>query len=422
MTIDEALEKIFSLRQFHVKLGLDQTKRLLKYLGNPERKFKAIHIAGSNGKGSAASFIASVLKESGMKVGLYTSPHFVKFNERIRIDGEMISDKYILDFLNGLTEYIDKYEPTFFEITTALAFQYFSENDLDVAVIEVGLGGRLDATNVISPLASVITTISYEHTNILGDTLGEIAKEKAAIIKENGKVFVGYLPEEAEKVVVGEAKKKSSEIFLLKKYLTKEKDYVILDRGFDKINIYRTPLPGYHQLLNASLAIKTVGNLFPEIAVKNILDGINRVVRNSGIQGRFEVVRKNPLLIFDAAHNADGVKVFCDTLKQYKFDVVNSIVIFGALIDKDIKRMLERLSKCASYFYIASVNSERAALPEDIMKIGKELGLKISTIDKPAETIKNNLVKPNGKNIFVLGSIYLLGEIKLEMEDLNLTF
>jgi len=422
MTIDEALEKIFSLHQFHVKLGLDQIKQLLKHLGNPEQKLKTIHVAGSNGKGSTASFIASILMESGMKVGLYTSPHFVKFNERIRINGEMIPDEYILNFLAGLKDYIDKYEPTFFEITTALAFKYFSESDLDVAVIEVGLGGRLDATNVLNPLASVITTISFEHTNILGKTLGEIAKEKAAIIKNGGKVFIGNLPSEAEKIVVKGAAEKSAELFRLNNYLTKEKDYVILDCGFDRYVIYQTPLPGYHQLLNASLAILTVGNLFPKIKAKKIFDGIKYVVRNSGVQGRFEIIKENPLIIFDAAHNTEGVEVFCKTLKQYNYEVVNSTVIFGALMDKDVKRMLELLSECASSFYVTSVKSERTTSPEEIVKIGKEIGLEISIIDKPAEMIKENLLKSNSENIFVLGSIYLLGEIKLKMEDLNLTF
>ena len=422
MTIDQALEKIFSLHQFHVKLGLEQIKRLLEHLGNPERKLKAIHIAGSNGKGSTASFIASILKESGMKVGLYTSPHFVRFNERIRINGAPIPDNYILDFLTSLQNYIDKYEPTFFEITTALAFKYFSENNLDIAVVEVGLGGRLDATNVLDPLASVITTISYEHTNILGETLEEIAGEKAAIIKEEKNVFVGNLSGEAEKVVVKEAGKKRSRIFLLKSYLTKEKDYVVLNRGFDKLFIYQTPLPGYHQLLNASLATLTVGELFPEITAKKIFDGIKNVVGNSGIQGRFEVVRKNPLLIFDAAHNAEGVKAFCDTLKQFEFDAANSVVIFGALMDKDVKQMLRFLSECASSFYVTSVKSERATSPEKIAEIGNDLGMEISITGNPVEAIKNNVAKSGGKNIFVLGSIYLLGEIKLEMEDLNLTF
>jgi dihydrofolate synthase/folylpolyglutamate synthase len=190
MNIDLALEKIYSLKQFNVKLGLDNIKALLNHIGNPQNNLKAIHIAGSNGKGSTCSFISSILQENGFKVGLYTSPHFINFNERIRINGTEISDSEIIEFLENNKKYVDKYQPTFFEITTAMAFDYFNRKNVEYAVIETGLGGRLDATNVLIPLASVITPISLEHSHILGDSLEKIAYEKGGIIKSGIPVLI----------------------------------------------------------------------------------------------------------------------------------------------------------------------------------------------------------------------------------------
>ncbi len=194
MDTASSLNKLFALHNFGVKLGLENTINFLEYLGNPQKSLKTIHIAGSNGKGSTASFIASILQESGYRTGLYTSPHFIKFNERVVINGIQVGDEFISDFVTEHETYIDEHQLTFFEVTTALAFKYFSEEEVDVCVIETGLGGRLDATNVLSPLAVVITSISYEHTNILGEKLEQIAAEKAAIIKSGAKVFTGRLP------------------------------------------------------------------------------------------------------------------------------------------------------------------------------------------------------------------------------------
>jgi len=201
MDLKSALEKLYSLHTFGIKLGLENIQKFLSTLDNPQSKLKTIHIAGSNGKGSTAAFIASILMEYGYKVGLYTSPHFIRFNERIQINNVQIPDEYLANFITESEDYIDEHKLTFFEVTTAIAFKYFAENDVDFAVIETGLGGRLDATNVLDPLAVVITSISLEHTNILGDTIRKIAFEKAAIIKKHIHVFVGKLPMEAVAVV-----------------------------------------------------------------------------------------------------------------------------------------------------------------------------------------------------------------------------
>ena len=233
MNLEEALQKLFSLHQFGIKLGLDNIKKLLGYLGNPERKLDAIHIAGSNGKGSTASFISSILQEAGFKVGLYTSPHLIIFNERIRINREMISDDYILDFMNSIDLYIDNNSPTFFELTTALAFKYFSEQEVDFAVIETGLGGRLDATNVLNPMVSVITTISEEHTSILGTDLTSIAHEKGGIIKRSKDVVLGMLEQDPKSALINKAKELHSRYYLLEEYI----DYFDESILFDYFNI-----------------------------------------------------------------------------------------------------------------------------------------------------------------------------------------
>lgn len=187
--INKALDRLYSLQKFGMKLGLDNITSLLEYLGNPQKNFKSFHVAGTNGKGSTTSFMASILMEAGYRTGLYTSPHFIRFNERVRVNGVEIPDQYIVEFISGINGFIVIHKPTFFEVTTALAFKYFSDEKVEYAAIETGLGGRLDATNVLAPLASVITSISLEHTEILGDTLEKIAFEKGGIIKRGGKVF-----------------------------------------------------------------------------------------------------------------------------------------------------------------------------------------------------------------------------------------
>ncbi|MFH2029210.1 MAG: Mur ligase family protein, partial [Bacteroidota bacterium] len=289
MTLETALAKLFSLHQFGIKLGLDSTHKLLKHLGDPQNKLNAFHIAGSNGKGSTASFMASILTESSYKVGLYTSPHLVKFNERIRINGATIPDCYILTFMEELDEYININEPTFFELTTAMAFKYFAESNLDYAVIETGLGGRLDSTNVFNAIASIITTISDEHSNILGDTLTKIAIEKAGIIKNNSFVFCGMLNDEALNVIETVASQRKSDLTKLVDRVNSSGNSLLLKGTNKDYHLYSLPLRGRHQLNNAALAILAINKMMPNISSANIFNGLNNVLVNSGLQGRYEV-------------------------------------------------------------------------------------------------------------------------------------
>ncbi|MBI9072811.1 MAG: bifunctional folylpolyglutamate synthase/dihydrofolate synthase [Melioribacteraceae bacterium] len=411
MKLEEALQKIFGMHQFSIKLGLENINKLLEHLGNPQKKFKAIHVAGSNGKGSTASYLSSILMEAGYKTGLYTSPHFVKFNERVRINGVEIPDDYISEFISDLDEYIKKEEPTFFEITTALGFKYFAENDLDIAVIETGLGGRLDATNTIDPLASLITSISLEHTNILGESLEQIAAEKAGIIKNKRPVFIGKMETAAEGVLKKVSLNCTSDFFTIKNFIEENEDYIKLNLENQSYTIYETTLRGYYQKYNSALAVLALHKLF-NIEEKYLTLGIKNVVKNSGIMGRFEVVNSNPLVIFDAAHNLEGVNWFCDEFSKVNINSRNTTLIFGAMKDKAIANMLMKLKPFFNKIIFTSIDYERASTPEELLLISSQLGFEAVSTTEPWSIIKDFVVNKKDEVLCVLGSIYLLGKIK----------
>lgn len=417
MKIEQALERLFSLHQFGVKLGLDKPKKILKYIRNPHDDLKCIHIAGSNAKGSVASFINSILIEDGLKVGLYTSPHFIKFNERIRINSVMIDDEYVVKFMNELDDYIDENEPTFFELTTAMAFKHFKDNKVDYAVIETGLGGRLDATNVIDPIATVITTISLEHTNILGNTLEQIAYEKGEIIKHGRKCVIGLLPKVAEKVIEKKAKSVNSELFRLKDNIKEQEDLLRLILTDKKINIYQTPLYGSYQLRNAALAILTINKSTGLRNVNSIFKGINKVVKNSGIQGRYEIYTQSPKIIFDSSHNEEGIVNFINEFKKESSSYETREVIFGAMKDKNIRKMLLRFDKHFDKIFATTIDYERAAPIELIMDVAKKIGVSVEPLSEPHSYIESFAKRKSNKCLVVLGSIYLLGNIKSKLID-----
>ncbi len=416
MDYNSALNKIFSMHQFNIKLGLERIKELLAHLGNPQFGLKYFHIAGSNGKGSTASFIASILMEAGYKVGLYTSPHFVQFNERIRINGKMIDDYYIAKFVNEIDPYIKKYEPTFFEITTALAFKYFNENKVDFVVLETGLGGRLDATNVVDPLCSVITSISLEHTNILGDKIEDIAKEKAGIIKPGKDLFLGLIPNQAEIIIRQIADENNSRIFSLKKFSNFNTDGIQVDLGNLKYNIYKTGLIGYHQFQNAALAIKTVSTVLDILPDKIINSGLINVVKNTGIQGRYEVISENPRIIFDSAHNPEGVTAFLNQFRKEQYLYKERILIFGAMKDKDIELMLNLLKGTFTRIFVTEIENERTTSFESFEVISNKIGLKLEQLESPEHYLDNFIGFNRDNCLVILGSIYLLGSIKTKLK------
>ena len=415
MNIDNALEKIYSLKQFHVKLGLDNITKLLNHIDNPQESLKTFHVAGSNGKGSTCSFLASILQEYGFKVGLYTSPHLVKFNERIRTNGVEISDSEIISFLEINKTYIDKYAPTFFEITTALAFEYFKKNDVDYAIIETGLGGRLDATNVLTPLASIITSISLEHSHILGNTLEEIAYEKGGIIKSNIPVFIGELGLEAIRKINLIANERNSEFVKLSEYLFRKEKSITLQLNNGQIEISDSSLKGEHQIKNAALAIKTINYILGLDDHKLFKIGIDNVIKNSGIQGRYEKYGSNKNIIFDAAHNLEGVQIFLKQFEKENSASKNNNLIFGAMKDKNIFEMLKLLKPYFKKIYVTSTNYERAATAEEIKIIAEQLNIEVTLENKPEMIVKEFSLSKLNETLVILGSIYLLGDIKRKL-------
>ncbi|KAF0151317.1 MAG: FolC bifunctional protein [Ignavibacteria bacterium] len=420
MNIEQALEKLFSLHQFGIKLGLENTINLLSEIGSPHQKLKCFHVAGSNGKGSTSSFIASILMEHGYKVGLYTSPHFVRFNERIKINGKEIADDVIVNFIVKLENYIDKNKPTFFELTTAMAFKYFEEQKVDYAVIETGLGGRLDATNVIDPVASIITSISLEHTDLLGDTIEQIAFEKAGIIKMGKPVFVGNVPFQALNVIKKTAAVKESLSFSLQGISKISGDSVIVQTREGEFTIYETPLKGYHQLNNAALAVKAVSETVLDAKPILISKGIYKVLDNTKIEGRYEIYRNKPRIIFDSAHNPEGIESFISEFKKEYHFYQRRVLIFGAMRDKNIKQMITTLIPYFDEIFITSILEERAAKFDEITQILEGSILKIERLENPEAYIRDFSYKEVNSCLVVLGSMYMLGEIKSKIFEKKL--
>jgi len=412
MNIQASLDKLFSLHNFGVKLGLENIRNFLNHIGNPQDKLKTIHIAGSNGKGSTSSFIASILQESGFRVGLYTSPHFVKFNERILINGRMISDDYTAEFIDKHSHYIDEHQLTFFEVTTALAFEYFLFQKVDYAIIETGLGGRLDATNVLNPLACVITSISLEHTNILGDTIENIAYEKSEIIKKDAKVFMGSLPESAEALIEKKCEEVKSQLFFLGEYIIEKHNEIILYTEELDFEEWEVPLRGRFQKYNAALAALVVAKTFEIDDPAIITRGLKNVAKNTGLQGRYEFVRKNPHILVDSAHNPSGIKCFLEEFKTEKNNYKETILLFGAMRDKNIEEMMTELKGVFNQIYITEINYERSALFNQLREVVQRINLDVKEISDIKSFIKEFLSGDKRNCLVVTGSMYLLGEVK----------
>ena len=415
MDIKSSLEKLFKLHTFGVKLGLDNIKGFAAHIGNPQRNLKTIHIAGSNGKGSTASFITSILIECGYKVGLYTSPHFVKFNERITINGVQIEDEYIANFIAKHWEFIIKNELTFFEVTTALAFEYFASQKVDYAIIETGLGGRLDATNVLNPLAVVITSISLEHTNVLGNEISGIAKEKAAIIKRGSKVFTGLLNPDADAVVEKKCKDEKCELYRLDEYINEKDERLELYTEEIELDEWNVPLKGKYQVHNAALAALVVAKTFLLDNNLKILHGISNVIKNTHIEGRYEFFHRNPDVIFDSAHNIDGIREFLSEFNRDSEKYLKKHLLFGVMKDKAVEQMLLELNKSFEEIHLTHIENERSATIYELKKICNNIN--IDAIEEPVGIdLINRFLKGEKKNcLVVLGSMYLLGDVKSKL-------
>lgn len=412
MDLEESLKKLFSLHTFGIKLGLENTLLFLEHIGNPQKSLKTIHVAGSNGKGSTSSFIASILMEAGYKIGLYTSPHFVKFNERVVINNKQIEDKFVADFINRNEKFIDKHELTFFEVTTAMAFEYFKKNNTDYCVIETGLGGRLDATNVLNPLAVVITSISLEHTNVLGNEISQIASEKAAIIKKDAKVFTGKLHSDAEIVVKKRCEEQSCELFRLDDYINERHNSVELYTDEIEIDDFTIPLKGQYQKYNAALAGLVVSKTFSIDNSNLISEGIKNVLLNTNLQGRYEYYRKEPDIILDSAHNTDGLKNFLVEFQKEKAKYSKKSLLFAVMRDKAIEEMLLDLKNYFDEIFITEIDYERCAKIEEVSEVCKKNNISFTAVKDIPRFITEFELKDKEECLVVLGSMFLIGKIK----------
>ncbi len=346
MTYAQTLEYLFAQLPMYQRVGaaaykkdLTNTLALCEALDNPQNKFKSVHVAGTNGKGSVSHMLASVFQQNGFKTGLYTSPHLVDFRERIRINGECVSEDFVIDFVNKIKEPLEKIKPSFFEITVAMAFHYFAQQQVDIAIIETGLGGRLDSTNVVTPEVSIITNIGLDHTDMLGDTLPLIAAEKAGIIKAGIPVVIGERDADTDEVFTSKAQSLNAEITFAEDMVKPNK-------------IWQTDLLGYYQVQNVRTAMAglvALNNLGWGLDIQKCRKGIRSVVKNTGIQGRWQIIQDNPKVICDTGHNTEGIEEIVMQLEQENFNQLH--IVFGQVQGKDTAKVLQPLPKDATYYY-----------------------------------------------------------------------
>ena len=428
MDYQQTLKYLYSQLPMYQRIGaaaykkdLARTLELDEYFGHPHRQFKSIHIAGTNGKGSVAHTLASILQEAGYRVGLYTSPHYLDFRERIRINGQMISQDYVTDFVRNNKEYFDKVKPSFFEMTVAMAFEYFAQQNVDIAVIEVGLGGRLDSTNIITPLVSVITNIGYDHTQFLGNTMTEIAREKAGIIKPHVPVVIGQMQPTVQNVFLDVASQKDSQIFLAaNNYFVKNAyqtsdgklSFSVYHRGEICYKDMKFGLLGQYQKQNIPVILQTVDVLgqYPYFQIdKSVLAiGMERVVENTGIMGRWQIISRSPLIVCDAGHNQDGIRQVVAQLKYQKYDKLH--FIFGVVKDKDLGSILRLLPTKAKYYFVRS-SVDRSLPAEQLRQSAKDFGLLGEAFDSVPEAIDKAMKEASDKDmIFIGGSSFVVAD------------
>lgn len=420
MDYKEALEYIHGTLKFGWKLGLHNITQLLELMGNPQKKLRFVHVAGTNGKGSTVAFISSILEAAGLKTGIFTSPYIERFTERIRIGGEEIPEDDLARLAAFVKEKVDvmlqqgEKHPTEFEIITAIALQYYFENSCDIVVLEVGLGGRFDSTNVIdTPMVAVITTIDYDHTERLGKTLPEIAFEKAGIIKNGGDVVLYPHEPEVERVfkdVCSERKANMHNVsFASLEIINFNVDGQTFDyNGYRSLNI---SLLGEHQPRNASVALETV--LLLRGKGLNITDeAIRKGLANARWPGRFELLAKNPYFLIDGAHNTEGAKVLAANLKKY-FPESRITFIFGVLKDKDYKSILEAVLPVAHGFITVTPDSDRALSGENLAIFISPYCNNVIVSDTIEVAIRESLAKRRNDDVVcAFGSLYYIGGIR----------
>lgn len=412
MDYQETLNWLFHQLPMYQKQGakaykkdLSNTLLLMDYLENPEKELKIIHVAGTNGKGSTSHMLASILQEEGYKVGLYTSPHLIDFRERIKINGKEISKDYVVDFVKKHQSFFEVNSLSFFEMTVGLSLAYFKNTKVDYVVLETGLGGRLDSTNVVLPLVSVITNIGLDHTQFLGDTLPLIAAEKAGIIKENIPVVIGEYHPETFPVFQTTAIDKNAVLF---------KAFELEDLS------YTSDLKGNYQSKNIKTAYKAIQilkELDVQIAENSINKGLKKVIRNTGLLGRYQIIQENPKIICDTGHNKEGVALVIDQLLSENYKTLH--IVLGVVNDKDLNSVLPLFPTDAKY-YFTKPSIERGLSQETLQKTSLELGLKGESYVTVASAVHTALQKAESEDvIFVGGSTFVVADYLVEKKKLD---
>ena len=435
-TYEEVIDYLFSALPMYQRIGaaayktdITNTVKLMDALGNPHNSFKTIHVAGTNGKGSVSHLLASILQKSGLKVGLYTSPHLLDFRERIRINGQMIPKENVVQFVENHQDTLNEIQPSFFEMTVGMAFEYFANEKIDIAVVEVGMGGRLDSTNIISPDLSVITNIGFDHTQFLGNTLEAIAGEKAGIIKPSTPVVVGETQTETSSVFLEKARKENAPItFADQEFkltnIVETADSLIVDIVSKDGNIVykslKSALTGAYQqknIITVIEAVKWLQKLNYQISTENIYDAFENVISLTGFMGRWQVISKNPLVVCETAHNKDGISYLHQKLKTLNFNKLH--IIYGCVNDKDYDTIMDLMPKDATYYFCKP--SVPRGLDVEVMRKAATkhglIGVAYSSISEALQSAKNQA--NNDDLILVTGSIFLVADALREFKEMR---
>lgn len=432
MNYNEAMSYIENTAKFGSNFGTERTEKILELLGNPHKELKCIHIAGTNGKGSTTAMISKILIEAGFKVGMYTSPFIEEFEERIQINGQNIPKCDLAKVVTKVSEAVEKvielgYEhPTEFEIITCAMFLYYYEEKVDYAVIEVGLGGRMDSTNVITPLVSVITSISFDHMQILGNTLDKIAFEKGGIIKEKVPVVLYPQEKEAEEVIRKICEEKNSDLILVNRDSVEYVDKDLSNEYYQnfivktKENRYEVQLSllGTHQILNCSVALHTIDELIKQgINIKK--QHIYKALKEVKWPGRLEIMRKNPLVVLDGAHNIDGITNLKNSVERY-FKYNKMVLILGILADKQVEDMVSTITPMAHKIIAVTPHSYRAENSNILMQVIKKHNENCEAMDDYEEAYKKALSYCNEDDLILIsGSLYMIGDMRKVVKKLS---
>ena len=406
------IDELFAMT-FHagIKPGLERIEQLCAEMGDPHLRIPVIHVAGTNGKGSTSAMLASILQTAGYRVGLYTSPHISTFNERVRINGAMISDEDVERYVRPLMQRTKELDGTFFEVTTAMAFGYFAEKRVDIAIIETGLGGRLDATNIVQPIVSVITSIDYDHMEYLGNTLEKIAREKAGIIKPDAPAVIGPLTtaddedhaDELREVFRKKASSVQTPATFVEDVIKVDVDRInpdltmsvsVIDGEF--LHYYDTDIAGHHQANNIATVLATIPHLreVTFIDQEHVREGLRTVRTNAGLSGRIQMVRQQPPVVLDVSHNPAGLRALRTTLLEAGYPDFSWHVVFGAMQDKDIFGMLQQLIPITSTLHVCAPAFKRSATPEGLEQLARNAGFsRILVHESVAEATKRAIMR-----------------------------